>query len=131
MNDEQLNKVYNFCDVTVLPSMGEGFGLPIIESLAAGVPVIATDHSACRELVSQHGELVRVAAMLTMGTNVMEYAVIDVEDLARCIKKLYLNPELVRSYGRAGRIFAETLSWDNLMPKWLEVISLASGVEGV
>ena len=56
---------------------------------------------------------------------------IDVEDLARRIKKLYLNPELVRSYGSAGRIFAETLSWDNLMPKWLKVISLASGVEVV
>jgi glycosyltransferase involved in cell wall biosynthesis len=45
--DEQVNRLYNLCDVTVLPSTGEGFGLPIIESLAAGVPVVATDYSAC------------------------------------------------------------------------------------
>ena len=58
----------------------------------------------------------------------MEHAVIDVDDLARCIEKLYLNPDLVRDYGQAGREFAETLAWDNLMPKWLEVISLVSVV---
>ena len=131
LRDDQLNRLYNLCDITALPSNAEGFGLPILESMSAAVPVVATDYSACTELVRGRGELAKILTTLTTGTNLMEHAVIDVDDLARCIEKLYLNPDLVRDYGKAGREFAETLAWDNLMPKWLEVISLASGVEVV
>lgn len=50
------------------------------------------------------------------------------DDLANRIAKLYQNPELIRTYGQTGRGFTKTLAWENLMPKWLEVIRLASGV---
>ncbi|MBI3192589.1 MAG: glycosyltransferase family 4 protein, partial [Pedosphaera parvula] len=78
LSDEQLNRLYNLFDVMVLPSTGEGFGLPIIESFAAGVPVVATDYSACPELVRGRGELVRILTTVTAGTNLIEQAVIDV-----------------------------------------------------
>jgi glycosyltransferase involved in cell wall biosynthesis len=129
LTDEQLNRLYNVFDIMALPSNGEGFGLPIIESLAAGVPVVATDYSAIPELVSGRGELVKVLTTLTMGTNLVEQAIIDVDDLAECIAKLHQDPELIRTYGQSGRDFAKTLAWQNLMPKWLEVIRLASGME--
>jgi glycosyltransferase involved in cell wall biosynthesis len=48
-NDE-MNKIYNAMDAFILLSRGEGFGLPIIEAQACGVPVIVTDWTACREL---------------------------------------------------------------------------------
>jgi glycosyltransferase involved in cell wall biosynthesis len=125
--DDQLNRLYNLFDVTVLPSGGEGFGLPILESLAAGVPVVATDYSACPELVRGRGELVRPAAMLTVGVNLIEHAVIDVEDLSRKIEKLYRDSGLRRRYGEAGRAFAEGLSWDALIPEWVKVIRGTAG----
>jgi glycosyltransferase involved in cell wall biosynthesis len=125
---EQLNRLYNLFDVTVLPSGGEGFGLPIIESLAAGVPVVATDYSACPELVRRRGELVRALTTVTVGVNVIEHAVIDVDDLAARIEKLQGDPGLVKQYAEAGRAFAQSLSWDTLMPRWLEVISATAGV---
>ena len=124
LSDEQLNRLYNLFDVTVLPSTGEGFGLPIIESLAAGVPVVATDCSACSELVRGRGELVRILTTVTVGANLIEHAVIDVDDLAACIEKLYRNPELGRQYAEAGLAFARSLSWESLMPKWLQLINL-------
>ena len=125
--DEQLNRLYNLFDLTVLPSNAEGFGLPIIESLAAGVPVVATDFSACTELVRGRGELVKILTTMTVGTNLVEHAIIDVEDLARCIEKLYRNSELREQYAVAGRQFAESLSWDLLIPQWLDVLSQVTG----
>lgn len=45
-----LNQLYNAADVFVLPSSGEGFGIPIVEAQASGCPVIVTDFSAMPEL---------------------------------------------------------------------------------
>lgn len=48
---EAMPTVYRAFDVLANPAMGEGFGVPIIEAQACGVPVIATDFSAMSELV--------------------------------------------------------------------------------
>jgi glycosyltransferase involved in cell wall biosynthesis len=126
--DEQLNRLYNLFDVTALSSYGEGFGLPILESLAAGVPVVATDYSACSELVRGRGELARALTTVTVGVNLIEHAVIDVDDLAARIEKLQRDPALMKQYSEAGRTFARSLSWDALTPQWLEVIGATTGV---
>lgn len=126
LEDAALNRLYNLFDVMALPSMGEGFGLPLIESMAAGVPVMATDCSACTELVSGRGELIRPITTMTMGTNLIEQAIINVDELARQIGVLYREPERIRQYSEAGLKFARTLDWEALVPEWLEVIRLAS-----
>jgi len=47
---QSMAKVYSAMDVLLNPSMGEGFGIPILEAQACGVPVIVTDHSAMSEV---------------------------------------------------------------------------------
>jgi glycosyltransferase involved in cell wall biosynthesis len=43
INDESLNELYNACDVLFIPSLLEGFCYPLLEGMAAGIPVVASD----------------------------------------------------------------------------------------
>ncbi len=50
MPTEMMAEMYSSFDVLLNPSMGEGFGLPIVEAQACGVPVITCDYTAMSEL---------------------------------------------------------------------------------
>ncbi|WP_018387537.1 glycosyltransferase [Ancylobacter sp. FA202] len=49
LRDEQLHWLYRHARFSVFPSFNEGFGLPVAESLAAGTPVVVSDHPALVE----------------------------------------------------------------------------------
>ncbi|MCD6505105.1 glycosyltransferase family 4 protein [Candidatus Poribacteria bacterium] len=118
VSKQQLNEIYNLFDVMVLPSAGEGFGLPIIEAMAAGVPVIATGYSACVELVEGRGGLIKVKEFLTLGRHNIEQAIADVDDLVDKLNLLYDNADLREQYSRRGLEFAQTLDWNRIVEKW-------------
>ena len=50
VSNEKLNKIYNACDVILMPSIEEGLGLPIIEGFATGIPVVASDIEVFHEI---------------------------------------------------------------------------------
>jgi glycosyltransferase involved in cell wall biosynthesis len=50
MPPQAMAYLYQAFDVLLMPSMGEGFGIPLLEAQACGVPVITSDHSAMTEL---------------------------------------------------------------------------------
>ncbi len=50
----QVGSLYRSADCFVLPSRGEGWGLPILEAMACGIPTIATDWSAQTEFMNDH-----------------------------------------------------------------------------
>jgi len=54
-----LNDCYNGMDVFCLPTRGEGFGIPLVEAGAAGIPIITTDTTTGPELVNDKGWLIR------------------------------------------------------------------------
>jgi glycosyltransferase involved in cell wall biosynthesis len=55
VNDVRLNELYRACDFTVFPSLEEGFGLPIVESLWNGRPCICHNDGAMREVAQGGG----------------------------------------------------------------------------
>ncbi len=64
----QLNQLYNAADVFLLPSAGEGFGIPVIEAQAAGCPVIVNDFTA-------QGELVGAGFKIQIDSDDLEYTI--------------------------------------------------------
>ena len=50
LEDSDLARVYNTAELFVLPSLWEGFGLPVLEAMACGVPVISSDRASLPEV---------------------------------------------------------------------------------
>ncbi|MCC6643483.1 glycosyltransferase family 4 protein [Candidatus Peregrinibacteria bacterium] len=58
MKDEDLHNIYHLAQVFVFPSLYEGFGIPPLEAMASGCPVIASNNSSLPEVVGDAGLLI-------------------------------------------------------------------------
>ena len=99
---EDIARVMQVMDVFVLPSYREGMPRTIIEAMACGKPVVATDIRGCREEVvhGQTGLLVPVA---------------DVPSLARAITQIVSQPQMAQAMGALGRKRAEAVYNEQLV----------------
>lgn len=104
VGEHELAGYYRLADVTVLPSttMGEAFGLVLVESLSCGTPVVASNLPGVRTVVDDG----RDGVLTPPG---------DVPALARAIKVVLADDGARRAMGRHGRARAEALySWDRI-----------------
>ncbi len=86
--DQQLRYAYQQCRVTILPSLGEGFGYPIVESLASGVPCVHTTFGGGAEHVPLNAWKVPVRAHRVEGFG-LERPVLLAEDFANAIGRAW------------------------------------------
>ncbi|MEZ4593131.1 MAG: glycosyltransferase family 1 protein [Chloroflexota bacterium] len=94
--DDDLPLWYNAAELLVFPSVYEGFGLPVVEAMACGTPVIASNSSSIPEAVGEAGLL---------------FAPNDVETLAEQITAVLTNPTLKDTLRQQGLAHAQTFSW--------------------
>jgi glycosyltransferase involved in cell wall biosynthesis len=119
MTDEELSYAYSACDLTVLPSLGEGFGYPVVESLACGVPVIHGDYGGGAELIpNQEWKVAPVTWRLDTPYNCLR-PVYDPEDWVAAIEKFFTC-----ECEHQAREATVHLDWPVLFPsvwrKWFE-----------
>lgn len=108
---QDINTAYQNADVFVFPSFVEGFGMVTLEAMAAGLPVIVTDHS---KGVVRHGI---DGFVLRPG---------DTEALARCMMQLAEEPDLRAEMSRNACERARQFTWDRFgseLCDWLNSVA--------
>lgn len=75
--DEALSELYRKCDFLVLPSWYEGFGLPLVEAMSFGKPVICSDISSMPEIVGSAGLLVEPGCSHALASAIHKLATED------------------------------------------------------
>jgi glycosyltransferase involved in cell wall biosynthesis len=121
LDDAQLARLYNAMDLLVLPTMAEGFGLPIIESQACGVPALVTDCSACTELVPEPIQRLKVKDTLVMARN-FEQAIVDVDDITAKLEHFYREPDELKALGQRCREFACKFQWSTACEQFVSLV---------
>jgi glycosyltransferase involved in cell wall biosynthesis len=103
---EDLVQIYNLATVFVMPSLYEGFGLPILEAMACDCPVIT----------SKEGSLPEVA-----GDAVFYIDAYDVDSIAEGIKKVFEDNKLRGELQDKGLKNVQRFSWKDTASKTLAV----------
>jgi len=97
VSDAQLEGLYALSSVLVLPSLIEGFGMPVLEAMARGVPVACSDISALTEVAGD-------AALLFDPTSE--------EDLVAALRRLLSDRALAERLVARGRERAASFTWE-------------------
>jgi len=115
IDDEALNVLLNRAAVTIMPSLGEGFGLLALESMAAGTPVLAADNSALHELVEGRGVLLPCSASLWAPNSSIRLRLVDVERASASLVAAYddwaAKGPALPAMREKGLAFARTRTW--------------------
>ncbi len=96
ISDEELCALYSSCKAFIYPSIYEGFGLPPLEAMACGAPVIASRIPSVTEVLGS-------AALLVPPTSPLE--------LTQALRELLKNEALRQELSAAGRKRATLFSW--------------------
>jgi len=108
--EPELDPLYRNASAFVYPALYEGFGLPILEAMARGVPVITSNTSSLPE----------VAAEAALGVDPG-----SVREIAAAIETLLADPVLQEKLATRGRARAERFSWDETARQTLQVYEKA------
>lgn len=106
VNHEELLYLYRHAACFVFPSLYEGFGLPILEAMAAGCPVVAYDNSSIPEVAGDACLLIETGA-----------------SMVKPVSTLLENPGLRAKYAAKGKRHAAKFSWDNTAREILKRVS--------
>lgn len=129
-DDREMAALYQACSVTIAPGLGEGFGYPIVESLANGVPVVGGDCAGGRELIPKVEWRFPVREVRTEGIYALRRPVFRAEDVANAIERVWawqaeVGETVARAYCRGA---VAHLDWGALWGRWRSWIR--QGLEG-
>ncbi|MBZ5583822.1 MAG: glycosyltransferase family 4 protein [Acidobacteriia bacterium] len=111
ISDAALARLYRGAELVVLPSLSEGFGLPALEAMACGAPVVASRAGALPEVVGPAGILVDP---------------LETGEIRRGMERVLADAELRTAMKRAGIERARLFAWDDVAARVRAVLEEAS-----
>lgn len=99
-NQGELPRIYDLCDLFVLPSIHETWGLIVNEVMNAGRAIVVTDHVGCQ------------SDLVHDGFNGFVYPVFDIEALSVCLARLIADPALCTSMGENSLRLIQNYSFE-------------------
>lgn len=106
---EELPHFYHQADIFCAPSLGcESFGIVLLEAMAAGLPIVASDIAGYRSLLTNEQE----GLLVSPG---------QADTLTVALRRLIEQPELRRRLGQSGQTKAAQFTWDHVVDQTLAV----------
>ena len=104
VSDSDLANLYRRCYLFIFPSFHEGFGLPVLEAMSCGAPVIASNSTSIPEIINQKSDM---------------FDPFDVNDMTRLLKLALNNKQFYNQLKENSKVQSSCFSWelcaDNLM----------------
>lgn len=110
LHHAQLPAVYSAATAVALPSLDEGFGLPLLESLACGTPVLGATSGSLPELA---------------GPGCLLVDPLDVEAIAEGLRRVFADGELAQQAATGGPAHAARFRWERTAAETLAVYKTA------
>jgi glycosyltransferase involved in cell wall biosynthesis len=108
VEEEDLPVLYSMAEAFVLPSLYEGFGIPLLEAMACGCPIVTSTQGSCPEVVDGAGVLVNPN---------------DTADIAAGIYRVLTDHDLAAELVRKGTQRVAQFSWEKCARETLDVIA--------
>lgn len=102
----QISELYQTSSIFVLPSLSEGFGLPLVEAMGFGCPIIASDIPVFREIA---------------GDAIVYVSPKDIIGWAAAIKNLLQHENLRTAMAEQGKILSEKFNWETTFRETLAI----------
>ena len=110
---EDLNYLINGATAFILPSLWEGFGLPVVESMACGTPVLVSNVSSLPEVVGGAG---------------LTFDPYSVDQIEQAIRTITTDKKLREKYSKLGLAQAKKFSWEKMAKEVLKVFERVGNI---
>ncbi len=104
---ENFARLYGGAEACLFPSVNEGGGLPILEAMACGIPVLCSDKGALKEIG---------------GTAPLYFNSDDIDNIATSLQKITEDKELYDNMITDGIVWAKDFNWEETVKKTLAIL---------
>jgi glycosyltransferase involved in cell wall biosynthesis/intein/homing endonuclease len=123
---QQMQMIYNIADAFLHTSVGEGFGLPLVEAASTGLPIIAQKATVMPELLGKNAMWCKTddTMYFPFSDRSLERPLISKKDIIRHLNKLYEDREYGQKLGAKARkavLNNSKFNWDNIANQFDEL----------